>query len=269
MSMLSQRNYPPKDNPQGGVIDGMTREEVCHRFQGRIMLLARRLADRLPSGSELTREDLASCGAIGLLEAIDRFDETRNIQFSTYAEYRIRGAMMDALRACDTFSRHRRKLARRIQDGQRAMALRLGRQPEPEEVAEHLDMSLEEYWEAVHRVAPVSYVSLDDTEGPDGDDDGRALSESVVGTDSDTAFRSLLQKEGREHIREAIEKLPERKRTCVLLYYGRDMSLAEIAAVFKVTPSRICQILGEARRDLKRQLQDTVSPDDFSRKELR
>jgi len=265
--MLTQRSYTQREEPRSVIIDGMNREEICKRYQGRIMLLARRLSDRLPSGTELTREDLASCGAIGLLEAIDRFDETRNIQFSTYAEYRIRGAMMDALRASDTFSRHRRKLARRIQDATRNLAMRLGRQPEPEEVATSLEMSIEEYWEAMHRVAPVSYVSLDDTEGPDGDDDGRARSESVVGTDADTAFRNLLQKEARDFLRVAIGRLPERKRTCVLLYYGRDMSLAEIAAVFKVTPSRICQILGEARRDLRRSLKDTIEPNDLSSSE--
>ena len=262
--MLSQRSYPPKkEESRQTLIDGMTREELCRRYQSRIMLLARRLADRLPAGSELGRDDLASCGAIGLLEAIERFDETRNIQFSTYAEYRIRGAMMDALRASDTFSRHRRKLARRIQDAARVLAVRLGRPPEPEEVAAELDMSIEEYWDAMHRVAPVSYVRLDDTEGPEGEDDGRAASESLAGSDGDVAFRALLQKECRDHIREAIERLPERKRTCILLYYGRDMSLAEIAAVFKVTPSRICQILGEARRDLRRALKGTVQPEDF------
>jgi RNA polymerase sigma factor for flagellar operon FliA len=262
--MLTQRSYVTREEPRRVLIDGMTREEICQRYQGRIMLLARRLSDRLPSGTELARDDLASCGAIGLLEAIDRFDETRNIQFSTYVEYRIRGAMMDALRASDTFSRHRRKLSRRIQDASRAMALKLGRQPEPEEVAGHLDMNIEEYWKAVHRVAPISYISLDDTEGPDCDDNGRVRSESIVGTDADVAFRTLLQKEARDHIKDAIGHLPERKRTCVLLYYGRDMSLAEIAAVFKVTPSRICQILGEARRDLRRVLRGTVEPADFA-----
>lgn len=263
--MLSQRSYTPtpRATPRQTLIDGMTREDLCRRYQSRILLLARRLAERLPAGSELGRDDLASCGAIGLLEAIERFDETRNIQFSTYAEYRIRGAMMDALRASDTFSRHRRKLARRIQDASRALAVRLGRPPEAEEVAAELEMSIEEYWEAMHRVAPVSYVRLDDTDSPEGEEDGRTAAESLAGTDGDAAFRALLQKECRDHIRDAIQQLPERKRTCILLYYGRDLSLAEVAAVFKVTPSRICQILGEARRDLRRALKGTVQPEDF------
>ncbi len=261
--MSTQHSYSHREDQRSGLIEGMNRKEICRRYQGRIMLLARRLSDRLPSGSELNRDDLASCGAIGLLEAIDRFDETRNIQFSTYAEYRIRGAMMDALRANDTFSRHRRKLARRLQDAGRELMLKLGQQPTPEQLAAHLNMTLEEYWGAVHRVAPVSYVSIDDTEGPDGDDDGRSLGESVLGANADTAFRSLLRKECREHVRLAMERLPERKRTCITLYYGRDMSLAEIAAVFKVTPSRICQILGEARRHLRRSLNGMVTPEDF------
>lgn len=262
--MLSQRSYITHDEPQKVMIDGMTRDEICHRYQRRIMLLARRLADRLPHGADLTRDDLASCGALGLLEAIDRYDESRNIQFSTYAEYRIRGAMMDALRSSDTFSRHRRKLARKIQDATSALTLKLGRHPAPEEMAKQLDMSIEEYWTAMHQVAPVSHVSLDDTEGPDGDDDGRSRAESFLGVDGDVAFRELLRKEARDHLREEIKRLPERKRSCILLYYGRDLSLAEIAAVFQVTPSRVCQILGEARKDLHRALKGTVEPVDFS-----
>jgi RNA polymerase sigma factor for flagellar operon FliA len=135
-------------------------------------------------------------------------------------------------------------------------------------MASHLDMSLDEYWEVVHRVAPVSHVSIDDTDSPDGEDDGRVRSESLIGVDSDAAFRDLLKKEARGHLKQAIARLPERRRSCVLLYYGRDMSLAEIAAVFKVTPSRICQILGEARRDLRRALKGVVEPADFTTDDL-
>ena len=170
--MLSQHSYPTQD---AGLIDGMTREQICQKFQSRIMLLARRLSARLPLGSELNRDDLASYGAIGLLEAIDRFDETRNILFSTYAEYRIRGAMMDALRSCDTFSRHRRQMSRNLQQTARGLEAKLGRPPSPREVADRLDITLEAYWELQDRVAPVSYVSLDNSDSVDGEDDGRSM----------------------------------------------------------------------------------------------
>ena len=262
--MLRQHSDTPPAH-RAVLIDGMSREEICQRFQGRIVLLARRLAARLPSGSELNRDDLTSHGAIGLLEAIDRFDETRKIQFSTYAEYRIRGAMMDALRACDTFSRHRRQMSRNLKQTAREMEGKLGRPPTPREVAERMGLTIEDYWDLQDRVAPVSHVSIDNTDASDGEDDGRSLAESIPGTEGDDAFRALLQQEGREHIQQAIKSLSERKRTCVMLYYGRDMSLAEIAAVFKVTPSRICQILAGARKDLRRSLDGTVSPEDFQR----
>ena len=97
-------------------VEGMTRDEVCHRFQRKVILLARRLSERLPSDASMQFDDLVSCGAIGLLEAFDRFEPSRGIQFSTFAEYRIRGAMLDALRSSDTFSRRRRQLANRIAD---------------------------------------------------------------------------------------------------------------------------------------------------------
>jgi RNA polymerase sigma factor for flagellar operon FliA len=248
---------------RAALIDGMTREEVCQRFQGRIVFLARRLAARLPAGSELNRDDLTSHGAIGLLEAIDRFDDTRKIQFSTYAEYRIRGAMMDALRACDTFSRHRRQMSRNLKQTAREMEGKLGRPPTPREVAERMGLTIEDYWDLQDRVAPVSHVSIDNAGASDGEDEGRTLAESLPDTEGDDAFRALLQQEGRDQIQQAIKSLSERKRTCVMLYYVRDMSLAEIAAVFKVTPSRICQILAGARKDLRRSLEGTVSPEDF------
>ena len=101
-------------------IEGLSREEICRKYQRKILLLSRRISERLPPGCELGGEDLASFGAIGLLEAFDRFDENRDIQFTTFAEYRIRGAMMDALRATDTFTRHRRQVAKEVVEAERS-----------------------------------------------------------------------------------------------------------------------------------------------------
>ena len=245
-------------------VDGQTRGEACERYQRKIVLIARRLHERLPSDCALTLEDLVSYGAIGLLEAFDRYDDDRGIQFNTFAEYRIRGAMLDALRNTDTFTRRRRQLARRIQDATHELTSEFGHPPSPEDVAERLGMDLESYWAAVDRTTPISMVSLEEARSNDSEDEGRPLAEVVFGAKGDEVLHTLVQEDARTALKEAIMALPERKRQCILLYYGRDLSLAEIAEVFSVTPSRISQVLKEARNDLKQTLQGSVAVADLA-----
>lgn len=245
-------------------IDGQTRDEVCVRYRPRIVATARRLAERLPTGCDLDADDLASFGAIGLLEAFDRFDPSRNILFSTFAEYRIRGAMMDALRQNDSFTRYRRDLWRRIQDAGHALTQELGAPPTPEQVAERLGMDLDAYWQAVDRTATVSHVAFDATPAEDSEEGARALSETISGDDGQGAYRGILHREARALVTAAIRALPERKRQCIILYYGRGLNLSEIAAVFDVTPSRISQILTAAREELREVLAEELDPADLS-----
>ncbi len=233
-------------------IDGMTRNESCLHYHKKVVLIARQLAERLPPGASLLAEDLASFGAIGLLEAFDRFDESRGIRFSTFAEYRIRGAMLDALRTTDPFPRRRRQLARRIDHATQTLCKELGRQPEAQQVADILDISLEEYHQAVDRVKPISHVPID---APVGDgDESRTLVEQLAGPLRDDPSLRLDMAEIRQRLRDAIAALPEKQRHCVMMYYGKNMNLAEIAAVYEVTPSRISQILSGARKSLQKKL---------------
>ena len=120
-----------KSNKHSRRVENLTREEACYRFKSKVDLVARRVSDRLPRDAAVQLEDLMSWGAIGLLEAFDRFDESRGIKFSTYAEFRIRGAMYDALRTHDTFSRRRRLMARRVDQAQEACRRKQGREPTP------------------------------------------------------------------------------------------------------------------------------------------
>ncbi len=248
-------------------IEGLSREEICRKYQRKILLLSRRIAERLPSGCELGAEDLSSFGAIGLLEAFDRFDENRDILFTTFAEYRIRGAMMDALRATDTFTRHRRQVSKEILDAKRRLTGELGRTPEPGEMAQRLGMDLDTYWRNMDRVKPVSHVNLDDSSGPDGSGTGRTFAETITDDRFRSAFSSIMGAQARGALKGAIQRLSERKRECVLLYYGRDMNLMEVAETFNVTPSRISQILSEARVDLLRELDGVVGAGDLNFKE--
>jgi RNA polymerase sigma factor FliA len=242
------------------LIDGLTRNGICDAYRDRVVLVARRIAERLPSDCNLEMEDLVSLGAMGLLEAFDRFDPDRNILFSTFAEYRIRGAMMDGLRQGDSFTRYRRQLARRIQYGLNELTQALGRAPEHSEVAEHLEMTLEAYYHALDTTQPVSHQSFEEPDN--GAEEGRPLVEVLIGSYGDEGYRAILGTQTRRLLREAIRELPERKRQCILLYYGRGLNLSEIARVFDVTPSRISQILTAARKDLRETLEGLIDPYD-------
>ena len=244
------------------LVEGLTRDEICHKYHGKVLLLARRVYERLSSDASVELGDLVSNGAIGLLDAFERFEEARGIQFSTFAEYRIRGQMYDALRANDTFTRRRRQEQKRLIDAQETVRRQTERDPEPQEVAEYLGISLEDYWRRVDKVKPVNIVSINGT-NPD-DADGRPLLDKITNRDEPEAETRLLMKEIRGHLRAAISELPERQRHCVLMYYAKDMSLAEIAEVYGVTVSRISQIISHARRKLRKKLAPLVDSADLA-----
>ena len=233
----------PTRSPKHRNIDGEDRAGVCKRYQGKVLYLARRLAARLPSDCGINVEDLASYGAIGLLEAFDHFDETMNIRFGTYAEYRIRGAMLDALRSHDKLSRRQRNLA------------------------ERLGIDLEKYWKIVHQTAPVSHMSLEDSDSPGEGDFTSHMLDSKLHSSGDEVLLSLITRDTRRMLEEAILFLPERKRQCVMLYYGRNLSLAEIGEVYGVSVSRISQILSESRRCLRKILKERIESQDLDWRE--
>lgn len=241
-------------------VEGLTRDEVCKAFQAKVQLIARRLHDRLSGELRIPVDDLAAVGAIGLLEAFDRFDGSRGIQFATFAEYRIRGAMYDALRDNDAFSRRRRQLAKKIQAAADDIRRSEGRQPSGEEVAAKLGIDLDEYHEVVDRTKPVVHVSLDAPS--DGNDTGTTgLSDRLAdpGRGPDAGFAT---KQVRAVVKGAVLELPDRHRQCVMMYYVSELTLAEIAQVFDITVSRVSQILSEARERLRKKLEGVLDDSD-------
>jgi RNA polymerase sigma factor FliA len=224
-------------------VDGMTREEVCRRFQDRILKLARRMYDHAASEeASLTAGDLVGYGVIGLLEAFDRYERAFGVDFSTFAEYRIRGSMLDAMRSADVSTRRRRELAKQLEDATRRLRGQSAR-PEPDEIAREMGVDIDTYWQILDHLAPVLMVPVEElTDVPEESD----------------VDRRLLAQEARVILRKAIEALPDRERKATLLYYGRDCSLAEIAVLFEVTPSRVCQLLACARGRLRTALMASV-----------
>lgn len=250
------------------LIDGEDRGAVCRRYQGKVLYLARRMAERLPSDCGVSVEDLASYGAIGLLEAFDHFDDSLNIRFGTFAEYRIRGAMLDALRALDSLSRRQRSMARQIDEVHRDLQAETGSQPTHEQVAERLGLDMDEYWRTLDQAAPVAHMSLDDADGSSRENEAVAEpSEPNLASSGDDVLVAMASVDTRRMLWEAVEALPERKRHCIKLYYGRDLSLAEIAGVYGVSVSRVSQILTEARDTLRKILQERIAAQDLDWRE--
>jgi RNA polymerase sigma factor for flagellar operon FliA len=206
---------------------------------------------------------MISSGAIGLLEAFDRFDASRGIQFSTYAEYRIRGAMYDTLRNNDTFTRRRRQLSKRLENASEAVRRRTGDSPTPQAIADQLEMSLDQYWVAMDQVKPISHSSIDATEG-DGEDESRPLLERIMDPTNQETDATMIINEVKGELQRCIQELPDRQRKCVLMYYGKEMSLAEISKVYGVTVSRVSQILSEAREKLRKKLTPVVERTDLA-----
>jgi RNA polymerase sigma factor for flagellar operon FliA len=243
-------------------VEGLTRDQVCRRFQPKVMLLARRLHERLSAELRIPLDDLAAVGAIGLLEAFDRFDPARGIQFSTFAEYRIRGAMYDALRDNDAFSRRRRQLSKKIGAAADEIRKATGRNPTADEVASRLELSLEEYHLAVERTKPVVQVSLDTPTNPD-ETPGLAMIDRIADPQTGVDL-SMVADEVKAALKEAILELPDRQRQCVMMYYSGELTLAEIAKVFDITVSRVSQILSESREKLRKKLLTTLDPADLN-----
>jgi len=200
------------------------------QYSGLVRRLAHQMIAKLPANVEI--DDLIQVGMIGLADAMTRFDASQGVQFETFATQRIRGAMLDELRGNDYLSRGTRKQQRTIESAVHKLEQRLGRAPVESEIAREMGITLPEYQELLGKVRGTQLVYLEDMSGDDGDND---FLDRHVG-DEDANPLAQLQD---HRMREA---LPEREQYVMSMYYEHDMNLKEIAAVLKVTESRVCQL---------------------------
>ena len=245
-----------------GVQDGLQdKPAVLKQYERRIYHIAHRLAGKIPPDANLDFEDLVSYGVLGLFEAMERFESARGNQFSTFADYRIRGAMIDAIRSMDTLSRHSREQAKTVKETAELLNERYDRRPTQTEIAEHLGLEIEEVQRREVLAQKVIHSSFDlDSDDPDG----RNLAEVIADEQNVSALDVLLNSEFRDQIKGAISSLPERKQQCILLYYGRNLNLQEIAGIFDITASRVSQILSQARDELRQTLREVASTHGFA-----
>lgn len=227
---------------------GLQSEEACSERERLILehlpqvrLIARRIHERLPESVSL--DDLISTGIVGLISAIDHFDPSQNVKLRTYAEYKIRGAILDSLRDLDWASRDRRKKAKQIENAIAAVEQRLGRTATEEEIASELGLGLEEYRQWLLDIQGLTLNSLDYTSERE---DARHLSEMVAGGEESWPSHLLESKELERLLAEGIERLPPAERTVLSLYFQEELTLREIAEVMNLHLSRISQLKSQA-----------------------
>lgn len=204
--------------------------------------VANRVAIGLPSSLDV--DDLISYGFFGLADALERFDPGREVKFETYASRRIRGSMIDGLRALDWVPRSVRQKAKEIEGAISELEGEYGRQPEDHEIAGRLGISLKEYHARLRDVKSVALVSLDDIwSSGEGDDDGNlSLGQMVQDNNVIDPASVAADAELKRILADAIDRLPERERLIISLYYYEELTLKEIGEVLSVSESRVSQL---------------------------
>lgn len=229
-------------NPyQAAGVSPEERERMIMEHLPQVRLIARRIHERLPDSVSL--EDLVSTGIVGLISAIDRFDPSHNVKLKTYAEYKIRGAILDSLRGLDWAPRQQRKRVKQIEAAIAGVEQRIKRSPTEEEIAGELGLSLEEYHEWLVEVRGVNLGSLENSSPAE---EGRDLLKFISDDESLWPSRLLERSELEKTIAEGIEKMPEMERTVLSLYYYEELTLREISRIVDLHESRISQLKSQA-----------------------
>ncbi len=217
------------------------RERLILEHLPQVRLIARRIHDRLPESVNL--EDLVSTGIIGLISAIDRFDPGHNVKLKTYAEYKIRGAILDSLRGLDWAPRQQRRRTKQIEAAIASVEQRMHRAPSEEEIATELGVSLEEYHDWLIDIRGVNIGSL---ESASPDEDGRDLLKYISDDEEHWPSRLLERSELLRLLAAAIDRIPETERLVLSLYFHEELTLREIAKVVNLHESRISQLKSQA-----------------------
>jgi RNA polymerase sigma factor FliA len=236
-----------KEQKQVRFVLGQTAERAKEDMIVQYLPLVRGVAEkvhrRLPPGVDL--ESLVHSGVVGLLEALDRFDPKRGVEFEIYARYRIQGEVMECLRSLDWVSRSLRSWGRKIEAAKAKLAGKLAREPTAEEVAKKLDISLESYYRLDQQVNDATLLSLEDSSILSEADwertQEKCLHKAFLDPLSFVESKDLVEK-----LAAAVAALPERERMVVTLYHYEELTLREIGGILDLSEGRICQIFGQA-----------------------
>jgi RNA polymerase sigma factor for flagellar operon FliA len=236
-----------------GEIPGPLKEQIVLEHTPLIRYIVNRIAVRLPSHIDL--DDLHNTGVIGLMDAIEKYDPEKNCKFKTYAEFRIKGAILDQLRSLDWVPRSVRQKSRRLERAYGEVEQRLGRSASEEEVADSLGLQIDKFHELLNQVRGVSLVNLEELRGGSGDGERTGTFADIVeDVHSENPFATLKLHEMKHVVADTIGTLPEKERLVVSLYYYEDLNMKEIGGILGITESRVCQIHTKAVLRLRAKL---------------
>ncbi|ASL44167.1 RNA polymerase sigma factor FliA [Burkholderia sp. AD24] len=233
-------------NAQGKI----SQAEVLTKYAPLVRRLGLQLVAKMPASVDL--DDLIQAGMIGLLDAASRYKEDQGAQFETYASQRIRGAMLDELRSNDWLPRSLRRTSREVESAVHKVEQNLGRSASETEIADHLQMPLDEYQSMLQDLHGSQLIYYEDFDR--SADDEPFLDRYCV--DHSDPLSALLDDSLRSALVEAIDRLPEREKLLMSLYYERGMNLREIGAVMEVSESRVCQLHSQAVARLRTRLRE-------------
>ena len=239
--------------PAGAVAELPVSEEERERMMieqmPAVRWMARRIHERLPQHVDL--EDLVSAGTLGLLDAFKKYDPARKVQFRSYAQFRIRGAILDSLRTLDWSPRDLRRKGRAVEESIRKLTAQYGRAPLEPEIAREMGLDLEDYQQLLGELKGLEIGTLHMERSEDSGEEELAYIPNSP--EEDPLFR-CLRGEMKERLARAIDQLPERERLVVTLYYYEEMTMKEIGLVLGVVESRVSQIHSSAVVHLRARL---------------
>ncbi len=253
--------YPPGASPS--MLNG-EHEQLLLEHLPIVRFLARRIHERLPQHVDI--EDLVSAGVVGLMDAFAKFDPSKRVQFRSYAQFRIRGAILDSLRTLDWSPRELRRKGRAVEEAIRVLTARMGKVPGEAEVSAEMGLGIEEYQRLLGNLKGLEIGTLHIERNEESGEEELAY---IPGRpDEDPLFR-CLRGELVERLADAIAGLPERERMVMTLYYYEEMTMREIGLALGVVESRVSQVHAAAVLHLRAVLRDLAGDGRFSDKKVR
>ena len=225
------------------VMDKEKRDEFIMKYAPLVKNIVERISARLPSHL-MVKEDLINVGVIGLISSIEKFDKKRNVKFETYASFRIRGAVLDELRARDWMPRSTRNKHSKLEESFSSLQKMLGRPPDEEEMCRYLNISLEKYHKVLDEAKGITLLSSEDLP-PDYRETYKHY-DFLEDIEQKNPFSFLATNELKGILKKAIDALPEKERLVLSLYYYDELTMKEIGRVVNLTESRVCQLHTQA-----------------------
>ena len=229
----------------------LLRDQIINEYLPYVKRIVNRIAVHLPATIEV--DDLINVGVIGLIQAIERYDPSRDNKFITYAVFRIKGAVLSELRSRDFLGRTTRRKIRDLEKAYLMLEQKLGREVADEEVAKEMNMNMDQYYK-VKRMSSISFVSFEEIGYQSPNDTAATLSSSLSSGNADDALALTTMKEIKATIAQNIDLLPEKEKLVVSLYYSDELTMKEIGKVLNITESRVSQIHAQAIIHLRSRL---------------